>query len=135
MARIEEVERRLLNWARWKHGAGSGGLGFGGGAWPSGVGSGSRYREAVIPTNDCEASETDRAVAALEHRLATTVAQVYLTSASTEIDARALGITPAGVKARIWEAHWRIAAWFTERQALARAERARLQALHEARVQ
>ena len=28
MARIEHIERRLLNWARWKHGANRCGLGY-----------------------------------------------------------------------------------------------------------
>ena len=28
MARIEDIERRLLNWARWKAGGRSGGLGY-----------------------------------------------------------------------------------------------------------
>jgi hypothetical protein len=128
MARIPDVERRLQNWARWKQGLGSGGLGFGGSSWNMEA-SGSRYREAVIPTVDCEASETDQAVQALDERLRSTVRQVYLTGASTRVDACVLGISPAGVDARVWEAHTRIAFWFTDRQALARQERERLERL------
>lgn len=131
MARIEEIERRLLNWARWKHGAGSGGLGYGGSTWNMEP-SGSRYREAVIPTVDCEASVTDQAVGSLEQRLRETVQQVYLTGDSADIDARKLSISPATVKARIWEAHRRMSEWFTSRDSVARAERQRIEALQRA---
>jgi hypothetical protein len=129
MARIEDIERRLQNWARWKHGAGSGGLGFSAGGGTFGGGSGSRYREAVVPTSDCEASDTDLAVNDLEARLRLTVCQVYLTGDSPAIDAAMLGCTESAVKARIWQAHARIEAWFTGREAARRAERDRVEAL------
>lgn len=130
MARIEDIERRLQNWARWKHGAGSGGLGYGGGGF-DGVASGSRYREAVIPTVDCEASDTDQAVQSLETRLRVTLHQVYLTGDSPAIDAARLGCTESAVKARVWDAHRKLAAWFSDRDTSARNERERLQQLRD----
>ena len=61
MAKIEDIERRLMNWARWKMVAGSGGLGY---ARLQLEAEGSRdgYREAKVPVVDCEASETDELV-------------------------------------------------------------------------
>lgn len=128
MAKIEEVERRLLNWARWKHGAGSGGLGFSRSSWDTEP-SGTRYREATIPTVDCEASQTDAAVNALEDRLKKTVIQVYLTNASPAIDARELGCGESAVRYRVAEAHRRIANWFTDLQQRQAEERRRVELL------
>jgi len=133
MARLEEVERRLLNWARWKHGAGSGGLGYSGGStWNMVAPSASRYREAVIPTVDCEAGLTDVAVRSLDDRLRATIHQVYLTGDSATIDARKLGCTESAVRLRVSNAHRRIANWFTDRRQLAEIERARVEALQRA---
>jgi len=127
MARLEDIERRLLNWARWKHGAGSGGLGYGS-TWNMEP-SGSKYREAVIPTVDCEASETDMAIQSLDERLQMTIRQVYLTGASATIDAEKLGCSAAAVKARIWDAHRRISNWLHDRKTAADNERRRVEAL------
>ena len=85
----------------------------------------------MIPTVDCEASETDLAVEALEDRLNKTVKQVYLKAASTRIDARELGISEVAVHARIWDAHRRLANWFTDRHASALQERDRLELLRQ----
>lgn len=130
MARLEDIERRLQNWARWKHGAGQGGLGFGS-TWNMEA-SGSNYREAVIPTFDCEASETDQAVESLEVRLRQTVRQVYLTGDSATIDAAKLGCTVAAVKSRVWDAHRRINTWLLERKTTAENERRRVEHLTKA---
>jgi hypothetical protein len=127
VARIEDIERRLQNWARWVHGAGSGGLGYGS-TWNTEAGS-SRFREAVIPTVDCEASATNEAIEALDATLRQTVRQVYLTGDSGSIDAAKLGVSEATVKSRIWDVHRRLSRWFTERDATARAERQRVEAL------
>jgi hypothetical protein len=131
MARDEEMERRLQNWARWKLGASAGGLGYGRCNWNMEP-SGTRYREATIPTNDCEASITDQAVASLEDRLRQTIEQVYLTGDSAAIDARKLGCSEATVKARVWEAHRRMVTWFADRAAVARQERERVEVLQRA---
>lgn len=127
MARLEDIERRLLNWARWTHGAGSGGLGYGS-TWNA-TASGSTYREAIIPTFDHEASITDMAVRALDERLQATIKQVYLTGDSPAIDARRLGCSQATVKARVWDAHRRINAWLMDRKAMQDRERQRVEAV------
>lgn len=128
MARIDEIERRLLNWARWRIGQGSGGLGF---ARQDLDAQGGRdgYRDAVVPTFDCEAEETGRAVAALEGHLRATVECVYVAPGTMRRKVARLCVTEATVKARIWEAHRRISAWLSDRQRLARQERERVEKL------
>jgi hypothetical protein len=128
MAKIAEIERKLLNWARWVHGAGSGGLGYAR-SNPQLDAARSGYREAAIPTSDCEASLTDMAVGTLDDRLRLTVRQVYLTGDSPAMDARALGCSETTVKERVWAAHRKLAHWFSDRDQVARTERSRVEAL------
>lgn len=132
MARIEDIERRLLNWARWKIGGSAGGLGY---ASVNLAGDTSRelYREARIPTNDCEAEETDRAVVSLDSDLRRTVEVVYLGSGGTRNKAAALCCTEATVYARVDRAHRLLAQWFTARQRDRAIERDRLDALRDSR--
>ncbi len=133
MARIEDIERRLQNWARWKLGIGGGGLGYGSGsAWDVEVRSG--YREAVIPTVDCEAEETDQAVERLESRLRVTVHAVYVDPGSGARKAAALGIAESSLYARVEEAHRHLSACFSERQRNARQERTRIEHLQRERA-
>ena len=63
MARIDWIEDRLNNWARWKLTRGTGGLGYASVnlANPT-LGVREPYAEAPIPTNAVEAGETDDAV-------------------------------------------------------------------------
>lgn len=128
MARIEDIERRLLNWARWKGGAGQGGLGFAGVNMDSGGGS-DGYREAVIPTMDCEAEETDRAVMSLASELRATVELVYRGRGTMAEKARRLCITEAGVYRRIDQAHARIQQWLADLAQVRKHQRERMEAL------
>lgn len=131
MARIEDVERRLLNWARWCNTRGSAGaLGYAavrlGG---EGVGQREAYREARIPVSECDAVETDAAVKALPHDLQRTVVTVY-TGAGTRTDhLNRLAISLSTLKARISEAHRLISRFFADRQAAAASERQRVERL------
>jgi hypothetical protein len=126
MARIEDIERRLQNWARARLGSGSGELGY---ASVNLTGDTSReaYRTARIPTLDCEADETEQGVMALESRLRATVEQVYLGPGGMAQKAAQLCCSVATVKSRIWEAHRLLAAWFSARAAAARSERDRVE--------
>lgn len=128
MARIDDIERRLLNWARWKSGAGSGGMGYAGVNMDSGGGS-DGYREAVIPTMDCEAEETDRAVMSLASELRASVELVY-TGRGTRADmARRLCITEGMLYRRIGQAHARIQQWLADLAQVRRHQRGRIEAL------
>ena len=128
MARIEDIERRLNNWARWKLGPPVGGLGF---SSPGSVriASGYSYREAVIPTVDCEAEETDRAVATLEEPLRTTIEKVYIGAGSMKRKAAALGVSEQTILERVWTAHRRLASWVSDQQRHAQNERLRVERL------
>lgn len=126
MARIEDIERRLLNWARWKTGDRSGGMGFA--KVNMGMSGGTRRRESIIPTSDCEAEETDRAVMSLPSHLRATVEAVYLSGSLWAVSAR-LCITPAAVDARIWRAHALIQTWVHNLEAARQAERQRVEAV------
>jgi hypothetical protein len=128
MARIEDIERRLQNWARSRLGSGSGQLGYASVKLSADT-SREAYRTARIPTLDCEAGETEEAVMALESRLRATVEIVYLGTGTMSLKAAHLCCSVATIKARVWEAHRQLAAWFSERAAQARSERDRVEHL------
>ncbi|HET7865870.1 MAG TPA: hypothetical protein VFL86_15830 [Burkholderiaceae bacterium] len=127
MAKIEDIERRLLNWARWKLGGTSGGLGYAKVRYGDGTTT-RGYREAVIPTNDCEAEETDRAVMALPGELRSTVETVYLVNEPLRWKAQHLCCSPSAIKMRTWLAHKKIDQWCAARLERARVERERIEA-------
>jgi hypothetical protein len=125
MARIEDIERRLQNWARWKLGATHSRLGYAAMRWAGGVVTPGR-RESVIPTIDCEAEETDRAVQALEPRLRATVEVEYLQGCSLRRKAQQLACSEPAVKARIWQAHRQLSRWLADKVEATRCEQARV---------
>ena len=130
MARIEEIERRLQNWARWKAGMRSGGMSYARIDLEAAQGGRDGYREATIPTSDCEADETERAVAALDGPLRAAVEVVYLMQhKSARWHAARLCVSEPTVKDRIWKAHRAISHWLTDRQQQARQERERIEQL------
>ncbi len=122
MARIEDIERRLLNWARWRAGANQGGLGYATLDYASEAGQ-SGYREAVIPTVDCEAEETNQAVMALSSELRATVECFYLAGGGIAQKARRLCVSVPTVYQRVERAHVAIQSWLFDRQAAARRQR------------
>jgi DNA-directed RNA polymerase specialized sigma24 family protein len=127
MARIEWIDARLMNWARWKIGDRSGGLGFAKVdlASPSQGG----YHEARIPIDDDEAVTTNMAVQTLDADLKRVVYEWYLEPGPAETIARELGIGVSTLYARIDRAHVRVAAWIGEREKAAQAERERVEQL------
>jgi len=127
MARIPDIERRLLNWARWKDGDGSPRLGNGG-VW-NGESARSGYREAIVPTSDVEASQTDMAVQSMVPELQQAVTIVYLRTGSIEKAAASVGVPISTIYRRVDLAHARIAAWLVWRGDAARAERERVERL------
>jgi hypothetical protein len=131
MARIEDIERRLLNWARWKAGGRSGGLGYSAINLVAATVGGGRdgYREAVIPTNDCEADETDQAVLALPSEMRRTVEVVYVEGGGMASKARRLCCTERTVQARIEQAHLKISRWLADKDASRKAQRERVERL------
>lgn len=106
MAMIEEMDRRLHNWARWLAGGMSGGLGYGRvSIWNNVRVDCATSAEAVIPTNAVEASETHADVEALPLVLRDTIRLYYTRTQSRAGLAVLLGCAVATVDARLTRAH------------------------------
>ncbi|MBB2485418.1 hypothetical protein H5407_09280 [Mitsuaria sp. WAJ17] len=133
MAKIEEIERRLLNWGRWRHGAGAGGLGYARVVYTEVLATDrDNYQEAVIPTVDCEAEVTERAVQALASELRATVEVYYVLGGGLAAKARRLAVAEATVKSRIDRSHRIIQAWLAERERGQLEQRRRVELLTQA---
>lgn len=129
MARIEDIERRLLNWARWRLGATRSPLGYAQAQFGERVDGEGWDAPAVIPTVDAEAAETDRAVGALDSRLRRTVEVAYLHGGGIARKLQMLACSRATLHARIDEAHRKLSGWFTDQHRQAQAERQRVEQL------
>lgn len=131
MARIEWVEQRLQNWARWRLCEGAGVLGYAAVNYADAVNGGRRgYVEAAIPISDVDASETDQAIRRLHPPgLALTVEEVYVGQGGIRDKALRLCCTEGTVHARIDQAHRQLATDLAAAQARRRAERERVEAL------
>lgn len=126
-ARIDDIERRLLNWARWRLGGTAGGLGFASVNLEAALSARDDSRQSVVPTSDAEAVDTDAAVLALDSALRRTVEVVYLSGGGMAGKARKLACSEATVYSRVGQAHWQIAAWLADLATRRRAERERVE--------
>jgi DNA-directed RNA polymerase specialized sigma24 family protein len=124
----EEVERRLLNWARWRAGGQRGGLGYASVSLGAQTSS-ARYRESVIPTSAGEAMETDEAVQRLEALLRRVVTRHYADGLSVSAISIEMRCAVSTVYARLDRAHLLLDAAFHEMALARRAERERVEAL------
>ncbi len=116
MKRIDEIERRLLNWARWKHGMTMGGLGFSSIDLTLANAGDDRDRESRIPTLDVEASITDEGVGQLPTEERDAVFIFYLRGSGHAEKARVLGCSQATMCTRVIRAHHKLQAWISERE-------------------
>lgn len=133
MARIDWIEHRLLNWARWRLGAGGGRLGYAGVDMSNPTpGIRDPYSEAPIPINDIEASETDQAVQLLPGELRATVIECYTGRGGEADHLRILVCAKATMHARIDRAHRLLADHFTALKDRQAVERERVEALQQA---
>lgn len=134
MPRRDWIEHRLLNWARWRAGGGgAGNLGYAGVKWAGGAKGGrDGYREAVIPTSDVEASETDDAVNRLQPgglRLA--VVACYCERGTETERAAHIGIAVSTMYKRVEQAHDQLAEHFLAQQDRQRVELQRVKSVME----
>ncbi len=128
MARIEDIERRLLNWSRWKHGAGARGLGYARVNLAMVVVDGGQERDSIIPTDDCEAQDTDAAVMTLPSELRATVEVFYVHGGTMAAKAKILCCTEPTIRNRIGKAHPMIQTALADLAAKRRARRALVEA-------
>lgn len=131
MARVEWVEQRLLNWARWKlGGGGEGRMGYAAVKLGGPNAGRSGYVTAAVPVLEAEASATDDAVNRLTPAgLSLTVHRYYLDNGGHQEKAQALGISVATLYARIERAHVQLAVDFQEQRERRQRERDRVEAL------
>lgn len=129
MARIEWIEQRLLNWARWRLGRSSGALGYAAVALGAANGGRGGYVEAPIPTNECEAAETDDAVARLPSALKATVIEQYTGEGGERDHVARLCCGRATLYARIDQAQRLLADHFEARRQERLRERRRVETL------
>ena len=127
MARNEEMERRLLNWARWKLTNGAGLLGFASVDLEEAGMPREPYADAPIPSSNIEASETDEAVKRLPSDLRATVETHYLANVPMRVKVQRLCITERALYLRIERAHGLLCNHFMARLDRQRAERERLE--------
>lgn len=131
MSRCEEMERRLLNWARWKQGAGVGGLGFAAVKLEA-CSSRPMYRESIIPTSAAEAEETDRGITWLSEPWQRTVRVHYLARHGLQWQSAQLGVSDRMIRIRIEQAHVQLKMWLHGVQLARLAQRDRVEALQRA---
>lgn len=129
MARIEWIEYRLLNWARWKLSQGGGVLGFSAMNWTDPTAVREPYAEVPIPTNEIEASETDTAVQRLPVELQRTVVEHYTGKSMIKDQLKRLAVTRPTLYARIDQAHVLLARYFNDRRERQDRERQRVDGL------
>lgn len=131
MARLEWVEERLQNWARWRIGRSDGDLGPARSEptlW-SGAGRG-RYATPAVPILEAEAAATDEAVNRLTPAgMVLTVHLYYCGRGGHEEKAKELCCAVSTMYARIDSAHQQLAEHFRAQQERQRIERARVEAL------
>ena len=113
MARIDDIDRRLQNWGRWKHGAGAGGLGYARVRSMMRV-DGGEHAGPVVPTNDCEAQDTDDAVMSLASELRATIEVYYVLGGGMGDKAIRLACTEATIRNRLARAHPLIQSYLSE---------------------
>lgn len=130
MARIPDIERRLLNWARWRITSTSGAIGYASVSLElERVDKSGWDAQARIPLSDCEADETQQAISSLPAPLPLTLEVFYVRSGGIKHKARELGCAVATVHSRVDLAHRSIARWLMVKAEAAEAERSRVQAL------
>ena len=128
MARIDWVSTRLAIWGAWKARREDSGLGYprtnillsmgGGGA--------GGYRETVVPINELEAAETDRAVESLKlvkSHLYLTLQYIYVRNTGIRLCAQRMGRAESTIKAQLEQADAEIARWFDAKREAAEAKR------------
>lgn len=131
MARLEWMEHRLNNWARWRLTRGGGVLGYAGVDLSDPTpGVRDPYAPVSVPTSDVEASETQDAVNQLSPpELKRTLEVFYLGRGGIRDKAVRLRCAESTVYARVEQAHHQLAGILSLKQSRARDERARVELL------
>jgi hypothetical protein len=126
MARIDWVQRRLENWARWHSTMNGGGLGFATqAAFLNEAVDCDTRQEARIPIDEVEASITNDAVEALKlgyGHLHQTLRLYYLRGEGIKGTARSMRRAESTIHAQLGQADALLATWFADRKRRKEAE-------------
>jgi DNA-directed RNA polymerase specialized sigma24 family protein len=129
MARIEWVEQRLQNWARWRLTRGGGVLGYASVNLLAAAMPRDRDVDAPVPTSDVDAREIDDAVGRLPSELRATVTEAYLGEGGLRHKLQRLCVSESTLHARIGRAHRMLAGHLMAAHDRLAAERRRLHSL------
>ncbi len=132
MPRREELDARLVNWARWKLGGGdAAALGYSAISLGAAVNAGrSGYVSAPVPVLSADAQDVDSAVNALRPLgLKLTVTEFYCGRGGVVDKAARLACSVPTVYVRLGAAHDQIAEHLAEKERARRAERDRVERL------
>lgn len=112
---IDYINKRLNDWARWRisdrallrHALGAKSC------WPQMLGESEstesvRQQGTLVPLNDLECCDTDKAICALPRDLHVTVIEYYARIGTADTTAKRLGITKRTLFQRIDRAHWHV---------------------------
>lgn len=126
-----EMDRRLINWARWTHMRGSV---PGAGAMESRVDGAGWDAPTVIPLLDAEAEETGKGVQTLENALRYAVSVWYLSSGGVAKRAAQCACSETELRRRIERGQRALGQWLQSKREAAELERTRVERLHAARI-
>lgn len=129
MSRLEWLDRELNNWARWCIASTQGGGNYARIGTFERVDCGGHDAPAVITVDDAEAVVIDAGIKTLDPELRRVLHLHYVDNQGLEAKLRRAGCTERTFYLRVERAQYRLAAWLSDRNAAAEAERARVAAL------
>lgn len=129
MRMLDDMDRRLRNWARYIWMMHSGGRMAGGGAIEERVDGEGWDAPTVVPTDDAEAEETQTGVMALPSELRAAAECWYLGTGGVRQKAQRLCVSETTLRERIGMAHRHLGQWLADKAQLARQQRERIEAL------
>ncbi len=129
----DDMDRRLQNWARWRHMCRGGGH-FSAPSIEARVDGLGHDAPTVIPTSDAEAEDTEAGVMALDSVLRAAVESWYLGSGGVAARCKRLCCSETTLRTRIGLAHAKLSEWLCARHARRQDQRARVDALQRSAV-
>ena len=133
MRMLEDMDRRLMNWARYLWMMKSGGR-MASPSFEARVDGEGWDAPQVVPTNDAEAEETHAGVLSMQSDQRAAVESWYLGAGGVAAKARRLCISETTLRERVGMAQRKLNAWLTDKRQAADQERARNEALQRAAV-
>lgn len=131
MRLLEDMDRRLLNWARYLWMMKAGGR-MAAPSLQARVDGEGWDAPSVVPTNDAEAEETHTGVMAMPSEQRAAVESWYLGNGGVAVKARRLCISETTLRERVAMAHRKLNAWLMDKRQAADQERERNEKLQRA---